>query len=171
MSSLKTEIERQAPFTSREEEVFLNLIRSADFCQRYFRRRTRSWGITGTQYNVLRILCSAGSRGLTCAEIGRRMITVEPDVTRLLNRLKALKLVQQSRDRNDRRVVWTHITAAGLELIEAMNSVVLRVPLDLFGHMTEEEITEFNRLLESARSRSEELSQGEAGLASETAPS
>ena len=159
MVSLKVEIEQHQPFTSREEEAFLNLIRSADVCMRYFRRRTRSWGITGTQYNVLRILRSAGTQGLTCAEIGRRMITLEPDVTRLLNRLKTLKFIQQSRDRNDRRVVWTQITAAGLELIDAMDSVVNRVPMDLLGHMDQQEIVEFNRLLELARSRCDQLSE------------
>jgi DNA-binding MarR family transcriptional regulator len=83
------------------------------------------------------------------------MITAEPDITRLLTRLKALKLIRQQRDRNDRRVVWTQITPAGLELLRAMDPVIDRVPRELLGHMSKAELTELIRLLELARKSSE----------------
>src|SRR5437899_6276642 len=35
-----------------------------------------------TQYNVLRILRGAGRQGLACQEIGERMLTRDPDITR-----------------------------------------------------------------------------------------
>jgi DNA-binding MarR family transcriptional regulator len=163
MASLKSEIEQTQPFASMEEEVILNLIRSSDCLQRAFQRKTRGWGVTPTQYNVLRILRGAEPDGLTCAAIGRRMIAADPDITRLLNRLKALKLVRQRRDRHDRRVVWTQIAEAGLALLRAMDPVVQRAPRELLSHMRPDELAQLSRLLELARANSY-LSQQDAAL-------
>ena len=151
MASLKSEIEQKQPFASAEEEVILNVVRTSDCLLRAVQRRTRIWGLTATQYNVLRILRGAGAEGLACAAIGARMIAAEPDITRLLMRLKGLKLIRQHRDRHDRRVVWTQITQAGLKLLGAMDPVIQRVPIELLGHMSHAELTEFIRLLELAR--------------------
>ena len=121
MAALKHEIAQELPFSSIEEEAVLNLMRTSDCLHRAFQRRTRDWGISSTQYNVLRILRGAQPHGLTCSEIGNRMITAEPDITRLLARMKALKLIRQQRDRHDRRVVWTQISSTGLELLLKMD--------------------------------------------------
>jgi DNA-binding MarR family transcriptional regulator len=154
MASLKNEIEQQRPFSSPEEEALLNLIRTSDAVQRAFQHRTRGWGVTSTQYNVLRILRGAHPDGLTCAAIGSRMITAEPDITRLLSRLKALKLIRQNRDRNDRRVVWTQISAAGLELLHSMDPEIERIPVELLGHLSPTQLTDLTRLLEFVRNHS-----------------
>jgi DNA-binding MarR family transcriptional regulator len=151
MTSLRLEIVQERPFASLEEEALLNLMRTSDCIQRAFQRKTKAWGITSTQYNVLRILRGAQPRGLTCSAIGSRMITAEPDITRLLTRLKTLKLVSQLRDTEDRRVVWTQITAAGLELLTQMDPVILAAPGELVGHLRPDELTELIRLLELAR--------------------
>jgi DNA-binding MarR family transcriptional regulator len=157
MAGLKLEIVQERPFSSAEEETLLNLLRSSDALHRALQRRIRPWGITSTQYNVLRILRGAQPQGLTCAAIGRRMITAEPDITRLLGRLKALKFVRQRRDHNDRRVVWTQISDAGLELLRVMDPEVERVPPELLGHMDAGQLAELIRLLELARKYSDPL--------------
>ena len=64
------------------------------------------------------------------------MITAEPDITRLLARLKGMKLIRQHRDRQDRRVVWTQISEAGLALLEEMDPVIERAPRELLGHLS-----------------------------------
>ncbi len=151
MTSLKQEIAQRQPFSSMEEEALLNLMRTADSMQRAFHRKARHWNVTSTQYNVLRILRGAHPEGLACAAIGARMITAEPDITRLLSRLKALKLIKQRRDRHDRRVVWTQISDAGLELLAAMDPEIQQLPIDLLGHMSRADLAEFIRLLELAR--------------------
>ena len=151
MTGLKLEIGQEPPFASVEEEALLNLLRTADCLQRGFHLKTRDWGVTSTQYNVLRILRGAHPGGLTCSAIGSRMITAEPDITRLLARLKALKLIRQQRDRQDRRVVWTRISEAGLELLRRMDPVIVQVPKDLLGHVGGAELAELIRLLELAR--------------------
>lgn len=151
MAGLKLEIVQEPPFASTEEEALLNLMRTSDCLERAFHRKTRNWGVTSTQYNVLRILRGAQPQGLTCSAIGDRMITAEPDITRLLARLKTLKLVKQQRDRHDRRAVWTQISETGLELLRQMDPVILKLPGELLGHLNKAELTEFIRLLELAR--------------------
>jgi DNA-binding MarR family transcriptional regulator len=156
MANLKLEIVQEPPFSSAEEEALLNLLRTADTLNRAFHLKTRHWGVTSTQYNVLRILRGAQPHGLTCSAIGIRMITAEPDITRLLSRLKKLNLVRQNRDRNDRRVVWTKISDTGLALLNEMDPVILQLPVELLGHLSKPELAEFIRLLELARSRSDD---------------
>jgi DNA-binding MarR family transcriptional regulator len=153
MAELKLEIAQERPFASLEEEALLNLLRTSDCLNRAVQLKTRPWGVTSTQYNVLRILRGAQPQGFTCSAIGSRMIAAEPDITRLLARLKALKLIRQRRDRQDRRVVWTQISESGLALLQEMEPVILRLPGELLGHVSEAELTELIRLLELARER------------------
>ena len=155
MAGLKLEIAQERPFASLEEEALLNLLRTSDCLNRAFHLKTRTWGVTSTQYNVLRILRGAQPNGLTCAAIGSRMITAEPDITRLLKRLKALKLIRQKRDSQDRRVVRTVTSEAGLALLGEMDPAILSLPGELLGHLERAELEELVRLLELARKRSE----------------
>jgi DNA-binding MarR family transcriptional regulator len=151
MAGLRIEIVQEAPFSSLEEEALLNLFRSSDCLQRAFQLKTRCWGVTSTQYNVLRILRGALPDGLTCSAIGSRMIAAEPDITRLLARLMSRKLIRQRRDTNDRRIVWTVIAEAGLDLLRQMDSVIEELPRALLGHLNGTELAELIRLLELAR--------------------
>lgn len=159
MAGLKREIAQERPFSSPHEEALLNIFRTADCLQRTFQRRARQWEITGTQYNVLRILRGAHPGGLTCSAIGDRMITAVPDITRLLARLKALKLIRQHRDPRDRRVVWTRITDSGLDLLRQMDPVIQAMPGELLGRFTPEEITTFIDFLERARAHCGDAAQ------------
>jgi DNA-binding MarR family transcriptional regulator len=151
MANLKLEIAQERPFSSLEEEALLNLIRTADCINRAFHLKIRTWGVTSTQYNVLRILRGAHPEALTCSEIGSRMIATDPDITRLLGRLKALKLIRQNRDRHDRRIMLTRISDAGLELLEQMDPVVERLHGEMLGNLSKKELAELIRLLELGR--------------------
>jgi len=155
MAGLKLEIMQERPFASLEEEALLNLLRTSDCLNRAFHVKTRNWGVTSTQYNVLRILRGAQPDGLTCAAIGSRMIAAEPDITRLLKRLKALKLIRQKRDAQDRRAVRTVISEVGLALLREMDPAILALPGELLGHLKRGELKELIRLLELARKQNE----------------
>ena len=151
MAGLRDEIAQTRPFSSSEEEALLNIVRTADCLERAFHHATREWGLSSTQYNVLRILRGAQPQGLTCSAIGQRMIARDPDITRLLSRLKKRKLIRQQRDRHDRRVVWTQISDAGLDLLSQMDPVIQRTPVELLGHLGASGVAELSRLLELAR--------------------
>jgi len=151
VSTLKKEIAQEQPFSSQEEEAVLNLLRTADCLQRAMQRKIRPWGITATQYNVLRILRGSQPQGLTCSAIGDLMITAEPDITRLLARLRALKLIRQQRDKRDRRALWTQISPAGLALLSETDPVVKNYPQELLGHLDANQLATLIHLVELAR--------------------
>jgi DNA-binding MarR family transcriptional regulator len=151
VGNLKDEIRQERPFQSVHEQALLNLIRTADCLNRAIEKKIRPFGVTSTQYNVLRILRGAHPRGLTCSAIGDRMIAAEPDITRLLSRLKKLRLVRQHRDPRDRRVLWTRISAQGLKLLREMDPMIERAPAELLGHLSGKELDEIARLLEKTR--------------------
>jgi len=151
MCTLKPETSRTLPFDSLYEEALLNLMRTADCLQRVFQQHLRRWGLTSTQYNVLRILRGAQPEGLTCSAIGSRMITAEPDITLLLARLKISGLIEQNRDPIDRRILWTRIASSGLSLLAEMDPLLARLPEELLGHLPPDQVSLFSRLLQEAR--------------------
>jgi DNA-binding MarR family transcriptional regulator len=109
---------------SLEAEVFLALLHTADSLLRSTEVALNAAGLSHTQYNVLRILRGAGSAGLPCGEIAARMITRDPDITRLLDRLEIRRLVARSREGSDRRVVRARITARGQGLLKTLDKPV-----------------------------------------------
>lgn len=148
MAASRKDTEQASPgFSSLHEEAILNLMRTADCLHRAFQLRLKPTGLTATQYNVLRILRGAQPNGLTCSAIGRRMITPEPDITRLLSRLKTQKLLTQQRDTKDRRVVWTRISERGLASLSALDGVVENFPKELLKKLTSEEVSKVTYLM------------------------
>ncbi len=115
-----------------EAEVFLALLRTADSLLRQAEELLKPAGLSHTQYNVLRILRGAErgagrerkDGGLPCGEIAARMITRDPDITRLLDRLEARGLVARSREKQDRRVVQARITGPGMKLLRELDAPV-----------------------------------------------
>ncbi len=123
-SVLKREIRQRKPFTSLAEEAFLNLQRGAGVLLQEFTRFLKPWKLTPATYNSLRILRGAHPEVLPCGEVGERLVTPEPDVTRLIDRLERLGLVQRERDGDDRRVVRVTITASGLAVLAELDDPV-----------------------------------------------
>ena len=126
-SRLQVEIKQSKPFASREHEAILGLLRTAAIVDHATDEALRPFGLTGTQYNVLRILRGAGDDGLCGREIGERMITKVPDVPRLLDRLEKAELIRRERNPVDRRHVTARITPKGQQLVEAIGTVSLPV--------------------------------------------
>ena len=150
-AGLQAELKQNVPFTSREQEAYLSLLRTADALQTRVESWLKAFGLTGTQYNALRILRGAGPEGLPCREIGERMIKHDPDITRLLNRLEHRGLVERTRARHDRRVIYGKITAAGLKLLREMDNPIERYGREMLGHVGQEKLKELITLLELVR--------------------
>ena len=112
-------------FGGPEEDAFVSLMRTSDLLARSVEKVLKSADISPTQYNVLRILRGA-PQGLACSEIGKRMITRDPDITRLLDRLEKRELISRCRETKDRRMVLTRITAEGLRLLRELDAPVDR---------------------------------------------
>jgi DNA-binding MarR family transcriptional regulator len=149
---LQAELKQNVPFASREQEAYLALLRTADALQTEVEAWLKQFGLTGTQYNALRILRGAGPEGLPCSEIGERMITHDPDITRLLNRLEDRGFVKRTRAKNDRRVICGKITPAGLKLLREMDSPLEKRGREMLRHVGQEKLKELIELLELVRS-------------------
>lgn len=149
--SLQAELKQKVPFTSREQEAYLSLLRTAGVLEAQVEARLKDFGLTGTQYNALRILRGAGPEGLPCREIGERMITHDPDITRLLNRLKGRGLVERTRARQDRRVILGKITPAGLTLLREMDRPLEKYGRAMLRHVGQGRLKRLIELLELVR--------------------
>ena len=147
----KTQSETKRRVGSPEEAAFLELMRTTDMLSRGFAPLLKAEELSSTQYNVLRILRGA-PEGLPCGEIGNRMITRDPDITRLLDRLEKRGLVSRCRETKDRRMVLTRITDAGLELLARLDQPVQEVHRAQMGHLGRERLQELVELVRAARS-------------------
>ena len=134
----------------REEIVYLDLLRTTDILSRPFADLWKTEDVSPTQYNVLRILRGARD-GLTCSEIGARMITRDPDITRLLDRLEKRNLISRSRETKDRRVVLTRIEPEGLELLARLDEQVRDLHKQSLGHLGRDRLKTLTGLLEVIR--------------------
>jgi DNA-binding MarR family transcriptional regulator len=118
-----------------EDRAFIALQKAADKLAMQAEQLLRSNGLTGAQYNVLRILRGAEPQGLACSSIAERMISHDPDMTRLLDRMETRKLITRRRQSDDRRVVKTRITSSGLELLRRLDPTVRELHKRQFAHI------------------------------------
>jgi DNA-binding MarR family transcriptional regulator len=151
---LQHELHRSRPWDSVQQEVFLSLVRTADHLARGFDELFKPYKLSVTQYNVLRILGAAKPEGLPCKKIGERMITRDPDITRLLDRLETRGLITRQRDTRDRRVVAVRITPTGLQLLEDLDRPVLEYHKQQLAHVDAGRLTALIDTLEVVREAS-----------------
>jgi DNA-binding MarR family transcriptional regulator len=149
--TLNREIHQEKPFVSLEEEAFLGLQRTASLLLQALGRELKGHDLTPAQYNTLRILRGAGPGALTCGEIGERLVSPGPDVTRLLDRLEERSLVTRLRDAEDRRVVRARITEGGIDLLTGLDEPVGRILDRLLGPLGKERLRTLVALLAEAR--------------------
>jgi DNA-binding MarR family transcriptional regulator len=134
-----------------EEDTFLQVVRTADVLLQRAADLLKGYDLSLTQYNVLRILRGAGADGLACSQISERMITRDPDITRLLDRLEARGLVARERSTKDRRVVVTTITQEGLDLVSQLDEPVADLHRRQLGPLGEQKLRQLGQLLELVR--------------------
>jgi DNA-binding MarR family transcriptional regulator len=150
---IQSESKQNKPFSSPEEEAFLALQRTADQLQGRVAEWLKTWGLSPTQYNALRILRGAGEAGLACGEIAERMINRDPDITRLLNRLEMRGLTRRRRDSGDRRVINAYITREGQQLLKKLDLPVQEFQRVLLGHVGEKNLKMLIEILCAMRNR------------------
>ena len=144
------------PALPLEDRLFISLQKTADALGLQAEQLFKPHGLTGTQYNVLRILRGAAPDGLACSGIGERMISHDPDMTRLLDRMEKRGLISRARQTNDRRVVKTRITPAGLALLKILDQPVRELHKRQFHHIPAMRLKSLADLLEEVRVRGSE---------------
>jgi DNA-binding MarR family transcriptional regulator len=151
MKSLKASIKQSKPFKSVKEELLLTLVRTAADIEHQMTQDFRPFGLTTTQYNVLRILRGAGAEGLCRHEVGDRLVRQVPDVTRLLDRMEQAGLIVRERGSMDRRYVSTRLTPQGLALVNRMDAEIDGMQHRYVGHLNEKQMKALLSLLEALR--------------------
>ena len=151
MAPLKDELKMTKPFKSLEEEAILSVARTAAVMEHAGAEVMKRFDLTITQYNVLRILRGAGENGLCRNEVGERLVTKVPDVTRLLDRMESSGLITRHRGTADRRFVTTRITEQGLKLLEKIDRELPALHTRIIGHMSQKKLKELVDLLEEVR--------------------
>jgi DNA-binding MarR family transcriptional regulator len=139
---------------SLENQIFVALLRTANALDQKADQLLKARGLTGAQYNVLRILRGAEPQGLPCRSIIERMISHDPDMTRLLDRMEKRGWITRERQTDDRRVVKTRITAQGLDILKTLDQPIREAHKRQFRHMTAARLKALAGLLE-------EVQQGE----------
>jgi len=135
-----------------QSQTYVALIRAAHELERAFVELLKPADLSVTQYNVLRILRGAGAAGLTCNQIGGRLIRHDPDVTRLLDRLERRGLIARERDQADRRIVRTRIAPAGQDLLATFDDRIDAVHDAQFDRLSDRELAQFRKLADAMAS-------------------
>lgn len=149
-NAIRAALRQRQPFGTPAEEVFVGLQLAANRAlgpwAAELKRRAR---LTPVQYNVLRILRGArpGGGALSCRQIAERLITRDPDVTRLLDRLVARRLVRRARPGGDRRVVEVAISAEGLAVLRALDEAARALPRTVLGALSTAQLRQLGALL------------------------
>lgn len=142
-------------FTPCPEEVaYIEMLRTTDMLSRGLTPILKAEDLSSNQYNVLRILRGSPD-GLTCGEIGNRMITRDPDITRMLDRLEKRGLIVRWREAEDRRVVNARIAPAGLKLLERLDQPIRAAHQSQLGHLGAKRLKEIVLLMRESRARLE----------------
>jgi DNA-binding MarR family transcriptional regulator len=145
-----------SPSIPLEDRIFVALLQTADAVSQEAEQLLKAAGLTGAQYNVLRILRGAEPEGLACRGIGDRMISHDPDMTRLLDRMEKRRLITRERQTDDRRVVKTRITAQALSLLKTLDQPVHDLHKRQFRHLPAARLKTLSALLEEVRARKPE---------------
>ncbi len=140
-----------APRRNAEQAAFLNILRTADVLDAEVSALLKPMALSATQYNVLRILRAAGKKGLPSGQIASRMLTRDPDVTRLLDRLEGRGLIARQRGWSDRRVVSAAITAEGQKLLAGLDRPILQLHRRQLSRLGRERLKQLAELLRLAR--------------------
>jgi DNA-binding MarR family transcriptional regulator len=136
-----------------ENRIFVALLRTADAIGQQAEQLLKAQRLTGAQYNVLRILRGAEPQGLPCKGIGDRMISHDPDMTRLLDRMEKRRLITRVRQTDDRRVIKTRITSEGLHILKALDQPVCELHKRQFRHVSATRLRILADILEEVRSQ------------------
>jgi DNA-binding MarR family transcriptional regulator len=141
--------------------VFISVMKTADAFSRAAETFLKPAGLSGTQYNVLRILRGAGPEGLACSEVGERLISRDPDITRLLDRMQSRGWIAREREKKDRRVVKTRITQEGLRLLAELDAPVQELHKRQLHHIPEKQLRQLEGLLHRAQAGAQSGDCGE----------
>ena len=153
--NLREELGKKHPFESAAEEAHLNILRTADQLSTAYREVFQQHGLSSPVYNALRIIAARGEAGVPSQSIAKDMVTRDPDVTRLVDRLVKADLVTRHRSEQDRRVVYVRVTDSGRAKLAALHPLLKEMGERVFGHVSDTQLSQLSSLLFTVRNAPE----------------
>ncbi len=152
--TLKDELKMTTDFASLQQEVLLSLARTQNLIDPLFSKAFSQSKLTSPQYNVLRILKGNKDKiGMTCADIGARMITRDSDITRLVDKLVKTGFAERERPEFDRRVVLVKITEAGKKCLQQLKAKIENIEKEAIGELSENKCKQLISILKEIRAK------------------
>ena len=152
-NDLQAEIKQTKPFPSPTSEALLSVLRTAAVLEHRLTERLKPYGITHTQYNVLRILRGAGGTGLCGREVAERLVSKVPDISRLLDRMEEMQLIDRERDPADRRHVTARISPEGSRVLSRATPQLEAIEQTRFAGLEPERVKLLIEVLAQIRER------------------
>ena len=140
---------KQQKFKTPHQKAVLNLIYTTSWMQGRQKDIFKTFGITLQQFNILRILRGQHPNSTSATEIKSRMLDKNSDVSRLLDRLLAKKVITKRVSANDKRAADVNLTEEGLELLKAIDKKQNQIDNVLL--LSDEEATILSDLLDKSR--------------------
>ncbi|NOT77231.1 MAG: MarR family transcriptional regulator [Cyclobacteriaceae bacterium] len=141
---------KQTTFRNAYQKAALNIIYSGNWLLSKQQEFFKPFGITSSQFNILRILRGQHPHKISGVEIKSRMLDRNSDIPRLLDRLIRKNLISKSQCPNDKRAADVMITAKGLEILELIDTQIHESEKTLLK-LTKEEATQLSNLLDKCR--------------------
>lgn len=141
---------KQTKFRNVQQKTILNILFTSNWIQNKQKDFFEPYGITGQQYNILRILRGQHPNQISGAEIKNRMLDKNSDVSRLLDRLIGKNLVVKSQCPKDKRASNISISEAGLELLLKLDGAIDSQESQLMS-LSSEDATQLSSLLDKSR--------------------
>ena len=140
---------KQLKFKSSHQKAIINLLFTASWIQTQQQQFFKSFGITNQQFNILRILKGQYPNAISATEIKSRMLDKNSDVSRLLDRLTAKKLILKQTCPKDKRAADVSITQEGLDILAELDKKQKQI--DTVLSLSEKEAEELSNLLDKGR--------------------
>ena len=141
---------KQSKFRNAHQKAVINLLYTASWLLDKNASFFKEFGITNQQFNILRILRGQHPKKISGSEIKSRMIDKNSDVSRLLDRLLAKKLIEKTPCPNDKRAADVMISASGLAMLKSIDEKIDATDLEILK-ITPREAEQLNALLDQCR--------------------
>jgi MarR family transcriptional regulator, organic hydroperoxide resistance regulator len=150
--TLKKELQMESDFNSLAQELILSISKTQSLLDSMFNKVFIEHKLTPSQFNILRILKGNKSKeGMTCSDIGARMIWKDSDLTRLLDKLVKKKYVKRKRTPEDRRKIFILLTDEGRQCVATVSPLLNKIEKGALSHMSDEKCKKMIKLLEETR--------------------
>ncbi|MFT4203784.1 MAG: hypothetical protein QM610_07700 [Chitinophagaceae bacterium] len=142
---------KQKNFETLVEKAIINLIYTHNWLRDGFNVILKPYGLLQQHFNVLRILRGKYPEVVCPGEIKEVMLDKGNDITRLLDKLVAMELVERNLCESNRRKMDICITQKGLGVINELSQKFDERSVQIQKNLTDDDAEQLSNLLDKMR--------------------